>query len=93
MANNKSAKKRIGTNKRNRLRNRFYKSSLKTLIKKFLKELSLSKESGNIDDMEKVQKTFNSIYSLIDKATKKNVLHKNNAARKKAQLIGYLKIK
>jgi small subunit ribosomal protein S20 len=92
MANNKSAKKRIDTNKRNRLRNRFYKSSLKTLIKKFLKELSLSKESRNIDDMEKVQKTFNSIYSLIDKATKKNVLHKNNAARKKAQLIGYLKI-
>lgn len=93
MANTKSAKKRIDTNKRNRLRNRFYKSSLKTLIKKFLKELSLSKESGNIDDMEKVQKTFNSIYSLIDKATKKNVLHKNNAARKKAQLIGHLKIK
>ena len=93
MANSKSAKKRIDTNKRNRLRNRFYKSSLKTLIKKFLKELSLSKKSKNIDDMEKVQKTFNSIYSLIDKATKKNVLHKNNAARKKAQLIGYLKIK
>jgi len=93
MANSKSAKKRIDTNKRNRLRNRFYKSSLKTLTKKFLKEVSISKESKNLDDMEKVQKTFNSIYSLIDKATKKNVFHKNNAARKKAQLIGHLKIK
>ena len=93
MANNKSAKKRIHINKRNRLRNRFYKSSLKTLMKKFLGELSISKESKNPSDKEKVQKTFNSLYSLIDKATKKNVLHKNNAARKKAQLINYLKIK
>ena len=93
MANNKSAKKRIDINKRNRLRNRFYKSSLKTLMKKFLKELNVSKESKNPDDRKKVQKTFNSIYSLIDKAAKKNVLHKNNAARKKAQLIGHLKIK
>ena len=93
MANNKSAKKRICINKRNRLRNRFYKSSLKTLMKKFLKELSISKESKNPIDREKVQKTFNSLYSLIDKATKKNVFHKNNAARKKAQLISYLKIK
>ena len=93
MANNKSAKKRICINKRNRLRNRFYKSSLKTLMKKFLKELSISKESKNPIDREKVQKTFNSLYSLIDKATKKNVFHKNNAARKKAQLINYLRIK
>jgi small subunit ribosomal protein S20 len=37
MANNKSAKKRIEINKRNRLRNRFYKSSVRTLIKLFLK--------------------------------------------------------
>ena len=93
MANSKSAKKRIFINKRNRLRNRFYKSSLKTLMKKFLKELNISKESKNSNDKKKVQETFNSIYSLIDKATKKNILHKNNAARKKAQLIGYLKIK
>ena len=91
MANNKSAKKRIAINKRNRLRNRFYKSSLKTLTKKFLKELSISKESEDPDDIKKVRKTFNSIYSLIDKATQKNVFHKNNAARKKAQLMGHLK--
>ena len=36
MANNKSAEKRIKINERNRLRNRFYKSSVRTLIKKFL---------------------------------------------------------
>jgi small subunit ribosomal protein S20 len=37
MANNKSAKKRIEINERNRLRNRFYKSSVRTLTKFFLK--------------------------------------------------------
>jgi small subunit ribosomal protein S20 len=37
MANSKSAEKRIEINKRNRLRNRFYKSSVRTLIKLFLK--------------------------------------------------------
>ena len=35
MANNKSAKKRIEINKRNRLKNRYYKSSVRTLIKIF----------------------------------------------------------
>ena len=37
MANSKSAEKRIEINQRNRLRNRFYKSSVKNLIKNFLK--------------------------------------------------------
>ena len=36
MANNKSAKKRILIKKRNRLQNRFYKTSVRTLTKMFL---------------------------------------------------------
>ena len=92
MANNKSAKKRIHTNERNRLQNRFYKSSVRTLIKNFFKDLDIYKNSKKPEDKEKVQKTLSSIYSLIDKGTKRNVFHKNTAARKKAQLIGYLKI-
>jgi len=91
MANNKSAKKRIEIAQRNRLRNRIYKSSVRTLIKVFLKDLDIYKSSQNIEDKEKAQKVLNSIYSLIDKGTKKNVFHKNTAARKKSQLAGYLK--
>ena len=91
MANNKSAEKRIEINKRNRLRNRFYKSSVRTLIKIFLKDLELYKTSQNPEDKEKLQKVLNSVYSLIDKGTKKNVFHKNAAARKKAKLAAYLK--
>nr|YP_010276963.1 ribosomal protein S20 [Thalassionema bacillare]UHY40486.1 ribosomal protein S20 [Thalassionema bacillare]UHY40873.1 ribosomal protein S20 [Thalassionema bacillare]UHY41131.1 ribosomal protein S20 [Thalassionema bacillare] len=91
MANNKSAKKRIKINKRNRLNNRFYKSSVRTLNKIFLKNLETYKISKNLDDKVKVQKILNSIYSLLDKGTKKNVFHKNTAARKKSKLANSLK--
>jgi small subunit ribosomal protein S20 len=47
MANSKSAIKRINTNERNRLRNRFYKSSARTLIKVFFKDLEVYKTSQN----------------------------------------------
>ena len=71
MANNKSAKKRIVINKRNRLRNRYYKSSVRTLIKLFFKDLEAYKTSQNPEEKEKLKKILNSIYSLIDKGTKK----------------------
>jgi len=91
MANNKSAEKRIEINRRNRLRNRFYKSSVRTLIKVFFKDLEIYKVSQNLEDQEKVKKILSSVYSLIDKGTKKNVFHKNAAAKKKARLAAYLK--
>jgi small subunit ribosomal protein S20 len=91
MANNKSAKKRIEITERNRVINRLYKSSVRTLIKRFFKDLDLYKASKNPKDKEKLQKILNSVYSLMDKGTKKNIFHKNTAARKKAQLSSYLK--
>ena len=91
MANNKSAEKRIETTERNRLQNLFYKSSVRTLTKTFLKDVEAYKASKNPSDKEKLQKLLGSVYSLIDKGTKKNVFHKNTAARKKAQLASYLK--
>ena len=92
MANNKSAKKRILISKRNNLQNRFYKSSVRTLTKKFLTDLETFKISQSTTDKEKVQTVLNSIYSLIDKGLKRNVYHKNTAARKKAKLAALLKI-
>nr|YP_010516955.1 ribosomal protein S20 [Haslea provincialis]UXN44737.1 ribosomal protein S20 [Haslea provincialis] len=91
MANNKSAEKRIDIAKRNRLKNRYYKSSVRTLIKMFFQNLETYKISKNPEDREKLQKTLNSVYSMIDKGTKKNVYHRNTAARKKSQLAAYLK--
>ena len=91
MANNKSAEKRIRTNERNRLQNRFYKSSVRTLTKKFLKDLEVYKELKTPEQREKLTKMLGSVYSLIDKGTKRNVFHRNTAARKKSQLAAYLK--
>ena len=91
MANNKSAKKRIIITKRNNLQNRFYKSSVKTLTKRFLKDLEIYKISQNKSDKEILEIGLNSIYSLIDKGSKKNVYHKNTAARKKAKLAALVK--
>ena len=91
MANNKSAEKRIRTNERNRLQNRFYKSSVRTLTKKFLKDLEVYKELKTPEQREKLTKRLGSVYSLIDKGAKRNVFHRNTAARKKAQLAAYLK--
>ena len=91
MANNKSAEKRIEINKRNRSRNRYYKTSVRTLIKLFFKDLESYKISQNPEDKEKLKKILSSIYSIIDKGTKKNVFHKNTAARKKSKLATYLK--
>ena len=91
MANSKSAEKRVEINEPNRLRNRFYKSSVRTLIKGFFKNLEVYKTSKNPEDKEKLQKILSSVYSLIDKGTKKNIFHKNAAARKKAKLASYFK--
>jgi len=86
MANTKSAKKRILTTERNRLQNRFYKSTVRTLTKVFLNNLEIYKTTPTDENKKKVQNLLNSVYSLIDKGCKKNVFHKNTAARKKSQL-------
>jgi len=86
MANSKSEKKRILINERNRLQNRFYKTSVRTLTKIFLKNLEIYKNSPTPENKEKLQNILNSTYSLIDKGYKKNVFHKNTAARKKSKI-------
>jgi small subunit ribosomal protein S20 len=92
MANSKSAEKRIEINKRNRLRNRYYKTSVRTLVKLFFIDLESYKVSQNPQDKEKLNKILSSVYSLLDKGTKKDIFHKNAAARKKAKLAAYLKV-
>jgi len=91
MANSKSAEKRIGTNKRNRLRNKYYKTSVRTLIKLFFKNLELYKVSKNPEEKQYLNEILSSVYSMMDKGTKKNIFHKNTASRKKAKLAAYLK--
>ena len=91
MANTKSAKKRIDINNRNRLRNKYYKTSVRTLIKLFFTNLETYKISKNVQDQKRINQILSSIYSMLDKGTKKNIFHKNTAARKKSKLVTSLK--
>ena len=91
MANNKSAKKPIKTNKRNRLQNRYYKTSVRTLTKLFFNNLETAKIENTSQSQQNLQKILASIYSFLDKGTKKNIFHKNTAAKKKARLASYLR--
>ncbi len=86
MANNKSAKKRIHIAERNRLINKSYKSTVRTLAKKTLVNCEKYKKDPNSENKSLVESSLNKVFSLIDKAVKKNVLHKNNGANKKSKI-------
>tara|TARA_A100001388_G_C28752104_1_gene492775 strand:- start:926 stop:1216 length:291 start_codon:yes stop_codon:yes gene_type:complete len=86
VANNKSAKKRIQIAERNRLINKSYKSTVRTLTKKTLAFCEIYKKNPNSENKNMVQLSLNKTFSLIDKAVKKNVLHKNNGANKKSRI-------
>ena len=79
MPNIKSAKKRVLVIEKKTQINKAIKSALKTQIKKFLAYV----ESGNKEEATKV---YSETVSAIDSAVTKGILHKNNAANKKAKL-------
>ena len=79
MANHKSAVKRAGQNEIRRLRNK----STKTRIKSILKDVRSSAGETSAGEM-KIQ--LNAAQSIIDKASKKGVIHKRTAARKISRL-------
>ncbi len=91
MANNKSAKKRIQIAERNRLINKSYKSTVRTLTKKTLEYCEKYKKDPNEDNENLLKTSLNKAFSLIDKAVKKNVLHKNNGANRKSKINKYVK--
>ena len=91
MANNKSAKKRIQIAERNRLINKSYKSTVRTFTKKTLENCAKYKKEPNEDNKNLVITSLSKTFSLIDKAVKKNVLHKNNGANKKSKINNFVK--
>lgn len=79
MANIKSAKKRIITNEKNRLRNAGVKSRMKTYIKRAAAAIEAK-------DVALVQQVLPETLSEIDRAASKGVIHKRTAGRKKSTL-------
>ncbi|MDY7014505.1 MAG: 30S ribosomal protein S20 [Cyanobacteriota bacterium] len=86
MANSKSAIKRIQIAERNRLRNKAYKSAVRTLSKKFWLQVEQYKTNPNPEMKEQVQQSLSAAYKKIDKAVQKGVFHTNNGARRKSRL-------
>ena len=80
MANIKSAIKRNRQNIKRRLRNRQYRGSARSYIKR----ARIAMEDGE-KEMARTE-TLNAVRAL-DKAVSKGVIHKNNAARRKGRLM------
>ena len=91
MANNKSSKKRIEIAERNRLRNRTYKSALRTLMKRCFTACQAYSQEPGAETRTTVQVSMSAAFSKIDKAVKVGVLHKNGGAHKKSRLSAAVK--
>lgn len=76
MANHKSALKRIRSNESKRLRNKYQHKTTRNAIRK-MRELTDKKEAA---------KALPSIFTMLDKLAKRNVIHKNKAANLKSGL-------
>ncbi len=79
MASSVSAKKRVRQNEKHRQENRAQSSRFKTAIKSFHAAIEAK-------DAEKARKQLQRVSSLLDKASSRNVIHRNRAAREKSHL-------
>lgn len=79
MPHHKSAKKALKQSEKRRLRNRAFKSRVKTEIKKFLNYL----QAG---DLEKAEVQLRLTQSLLHKGVSKGIFHRKKAANKISKL-------
>jgi small subunit ribosomal protein S20 len=89
MSKKQENRKLILQNNRNRIINKRYISTMKTLSKLFQAKMKIFGTENNLENKEKLKvesfSLMRSLYSIIDKAVKKRVIHKNTAARKKSR--------
>ena len=76
MAHHKSAKKRIRTNEKRRVENRYYARTMRNALRDFR---ALEDKQTAVDRLPKM-------VSIIDKLAKRSVIHKNKAANLKSKL-------
>jgi small subunit ribosomal protein S20 len=78
MPNIKSAIKRVKTTTAKNMQNRMKKSALKTTLRNFREAID--------EKAPETQEILKEAIKKVDQAAAKNLLHKNAASRKKAQL-------
>ncbi|MBD3343718.1 MAG: 30S ribosomal protein S20 [Chitinivibrionales bacterium] len=81
MPQHKSCEKRMRTAKKANLRNRMARSTMRTALRNVLTS----------NDNETAAPALQKAISVLDKSVKKNIIHKNNAANKKAKLYRHVK--
>ncbi|MBQ7551436.1 MAG: 30S ribosomal protein S20 [Bacteroidales bacterium] len=77
MANHKSAIKRIRANNSKRLANRYYAKTMRNALKNI----------KMINDKSAAQQKLPEVVSIIDRLSKKGIIHKNKAANLKSGLM------
>jgi small subunit ribosomal protein S20 len=80
LANTKSAIKRNKQNEKRRLRNRFFKGRARAFIRK-------ANQNIDTNNLEEARDATIEAISALDKAAEKDIIHKNNAARRKSRLM------
>ncbi|MBN2017193.1 MAG: 30S ribosomal protein S20 [Candidatus Cloacimonetes bacterium] len=81
MPDHKSCEKRLRSDEKKKERNHYVKKSISTIMKKIKKST----------DKKEMESLLVQAYSLIDKAVKRGVIHRNNADRKKSRLSKFVK--
>lgn len=83
LANIESAKKRMRQTEKRTERNRHYRTSARTYVRKVRRLIAENK----LDEAEQVAQEA---YSTLDKAARKHIVHPSNAARRKGRLMAAL---
>ncbi len=76
MPQHKSAAKRVRQNERRRIRNRFQRSRMRTMIKKLHAAESKEQASGLLSEVK----------AMLDRLASKGIIHRNKAANYKSEL-------
>ena len=76
MANHKSAEKRIRSNKTKQVQNKYHAKTMRNALKELRETTDKSKASAMVPKVS----------SMLDKLSKKNVIHKRKAANLKSSI-------
>ncbi|MBN2829048.1 MAG: 30S ribosomal protein S20 [Candidatus Cloacimonetes bacterium] len=80
MPNSESPRKRLRQDKKRAARNNYVKRTISTLSKKMVSDIPIDEK----------KKLLIELYSKLDKAAKKGVIHKRTSSRRKARLAAYI---
>jgi len=80
LANSRSARKRIRSNERKRVRNRIVRSAVRTRIGRVRRSLVSGQVAG-------IEEELRAAVKALDKAAEKGILHRNNVARRKSRIM------